>query len=148
MSAAGEGGAPPEPPTSILIVPLGPRFVFMTSRSPLAALMFMNSAPEAPMTSALGFSVLRDVMTAGRAQAPTPYGRWQCLETYFCTLKVSRSQDMCQNSNGQVSNSWFGGKPSIRLPIGDANWHRSLLVTPQPPRCKQPDSDRPFQEKM
>ena len=53
---------PPAPPTSILIVPFGPRLVFMTSRSPFAALMFMNSAAERPITSALGFKVLTDDM--------------------------------------------------------------------------------------
>jgi hypothetical protein len=52
--------SPPAPPTSILIVPFGPRLVFMTSRSPFAALMFMNSAAERPITSALGFRVLTD----------------------------------------------------------------------------------------
>jgi hypothetical protein len=48
--------APPAPLTSILIVPLGPRFVFITSSRPLAALMFMNRAACRPMTSALAFN--------------------------------------------------------------------------------------------
>lgn len=39
-----KGYAPPEPPTSILMVPLGPRLDFITSCRPLAALMFMKIA--------------------------------------------------------------------------------------------------------
>ena len=38
------------------MVPLGPRFVRMTSCRPFAALMFMNSAAVRPMTSAFEFS--------------------------------------------------------------------------------------------
>mmetsp|Transcript_351 Transcript_351/g.874 ORF Transcript_351/g.874 Transcript_351/m.874 type:complete len:259 (-) Transcript_351:70-846(-) len=48
----------PAPSTSILMVPLGPRLVFMTSCSPLAALMFMNSAAARPICSALALSCL------------------------------------------------------------------------------------------
>ena len=54
--------SPPEPPTSIFIVPFGPRLVLITSCSPLAALMFINRAADLPMTSAFGLSVLRDDM--------------------------------------------------------------------------------------
>ena len=50
----------PAPPTSILIVPLGPRLDFRTAARPLAALMFMKRAAAGPMTSALGLSVLTE----------------------------------------------------------------------------------------
>jgi hypothetical protein len=51
------------------MVPLGPKLVFMTSYSPLAALMFMNRAALRPITSAFGLSVLTDPMaTAPRGQ--------------------------------------------------------------------------------
>ena len=53
---------PPDPPTSIFIVPLGPRLDLMTSCRPFAALMFMNRAAPRPMTSALGLRVLTDVI--------------------------------------------------------------------------------------
>ena len=53
---------PPEPPTSILMVPFGPRLLFMTSYRPFAALMFMERAAPLPMTSALGFKVFTDVI--------------------------------------------------------------------------------------
>ena len=42
----------------IFIVPFGPRFVFSTSCSPFAALMFIWSAWAALATSALGFTTL------------------------------------------------------------------------------------------
>lgn len=55
---------PPEPPTSIFIVPFGPRLVLITSSNPLAALMFMKRAADRPMTSAFGLRVLRlDMLT-------------------------------------------------------------------------------------
>lgn len=54
--------APPEPPTSILIVPFGPRLDLMTSCRPFAALMFMKRAAPRPMTSALGLRVFTDVI--------------------------------------------------------------------------------------
>jgi len=50
--------SPPAPLTSILIVPLGPKLVFMTSSRPLAALMFMKRAAVCPIVSARGLSVL------------------------------------------------------------------------------------------
>jgi hypothetical protein len=53
---------PPAPPTSILMVPFGPKLVFMTSCRPLAALMFMNRAALLPMISAFGLSVFTDPM--------------------------------------------------------------------------------------
>lgn len=51
---------PPAPSTSILIVPLGPRLVFMTSCKPFAALMFMNNAAALSMDSAFGFTERRE----------------------------------------------------------------------------------------
>lgn len=48
----------------LLRVPLGPKFVFMTSCRPFAALMFMNRAAWRPMISAAGFSCLTDDMAA------------------------------------------------------------------------------------
>ena len=48
--------SPPAPPTSILMVPLGPRLVFITSASPLVALIDINLAAAPPMTSACGLS--------------------------------------------------------------------------------------------
>jgi len=51
--------APPAPPTSILIVPFGPKLDFITSWSPFAALMFMNSAAALFMISAFGFTERR-----------------------------------------------------------------------------------------
>ena len=55
-------GVPPDPPTSILMVPLGPRLDRITSCRPFAALMFMKRAAPRPMTSALELSVFTDVM--------------------------------------------------------------------------------------
>jgi len=52
--------APPAPSTSILIVPLGPRLVFITSCKPFAALMFMNNAAALSMDSAFGFTERRE----------------------------------------------------------------------------------------
>lgn len=54
--------SPPAPPTSILIVPFGPKLVFMTSYSPFAALMFMKRAAFLPITSAPGFKVFTEPM--------------------------------------------------------------------------------------
>ena len=51
---------PPAPSTSILIVPLGPRLVLMTSCKPFAALMFMNKAAALSMLSAFGFTERRE----------------------------------------------------------------------------------------
>lgn len=51
-----QGASPPAPPTSIFIVPLGPKFVFITSSSPLAALMFINNAACRPIVSAFAFN--------------------------------------------------------------------------------------------
>ena len=48
--------SPPAPPTSILIVPLGPRLVFMTSWRPFAAFMFIKSAAWEPIVSAWAFT--------------------------------------------------------------------------------------------
>ncbi len=45
----------PAPPTSILRVPFGPKFDFITYWSPIAALMFMAKACIFFKTSALGF---------------------------------------------------------------------------------------------
>lgn len=71
-------GAPPEPPTSIFIVPFGPRLVRMTSCRPLAALMFMNRAAVRPITSALE---LRDLTAmAPHLQLPAGAAQTQCLE--------------------------------------------------------------------
>lgn len=58
---------PPAPPTSILMVPLGPRLVFITSNRPLAALMFMNNAALRPRISALGLSCFTDPITLCQA---------------------------------------------------------------------------------
>lgn len=55
-----ERSAPPAPSTSILIVPLGPRLVFITSCKPFAALMFMNNAAALSMDSAFGFTERRE----------------------------------------------------------------------------------------
>ena len=52
--------APPAPLTSIFIVPLGPRFVFITSYNPFAAFIFINRAAWLPITSAFAFSVFTD----------------------------------------------------------------------------------------
>jgi hypothetical protein len=60
---------PPDPPTNILIVPFGPKFVFMTSYSPFAALMFMNRAASLFITSAFGFNDLTDDISAACIQA-------------------------------------------------------------------------------
>ena len=46
--------------THILTVPLGPRLVFITSWRPLAALMLMQSAASAFMTSALALRLFRE----------------------------------------------------------------------------------------
>lgn len=54
--------APPDPPTSIFMVPFGPKFVRITSCSPFAALMFINKAADLPITSAFGLRVLSDDM--------------------------------------------------------------------------------------
>ena len=51
---------PPAPSTSILIVPLGPRLVLITSCKPFAALMFMNKAAALSMLSAFGFTERRE----------------------------------------------------------------------------------------
>lgn len=51
---------PPAPPTSILIVPRGPRLVRSTSSSPLAALRFMKRAAADPMSSALGLRLRKE----------------------------------------------------------------------------------------
>lgn len=51
--------SPPAPPTSILMVPLGPRLDFITSCRPLAALMFMKSAASLDMISAFGLTDFR-----------------------------------------------------------------------------------------
>lgn len=70
----GRFGAPPPPPTSILMVPFGPKFVFMTSRSPFEALMFMNKAARRPITSAFGFSVLTLDMAPDHLHLRGAYG--------------------------------------------------------------------------
>lgn len=46
--------------THIFSVPLGPRFIFITSCRPLAAEMLMANAWEARANSALGFNKLID----------------------------------------------------------------------------------------
>ena len=48
----------PAPETSILMVPRGPRLVFITSIKPAAAFMFINKAAFAPMVSAFALSRL------------------------------------------------------------------------------------------
>ena len=59
--------APPAPPTSILMVPFGPRLDLITSCSPFAALMFMKRAAALDMISALGLTDFRleDAMMVG-----------------------------------------------------------------------------------
>ena len=63
----GHARAPPAPPTSILMVPFGPRLDFITSCRPFAALMFMKSAAALDMISALGLTDFRleDAMVVG-----------------------------------------------------------------------------------
>ena len=56
----------PAPETSILMVPRGPRFVFITSSSPAAALMFMNSAALGPIVSG------QPGVRGGGARTPLP----------------------------------------------------------------------------
>ena len=56
------------------MVPFGPRFVFMTSRRPFEALMFMNKAARRPITSAFGFSVLTLDMVPDRVHLCPAYG--------------------------------------------------------------------------
>ena len=87
---------PPAPSTSILIVPLGPRLVFMTSCSPLAALMFIKRAACDPMTSAFGLRFLTPDIVGG------------CVEVYkFLGGLIARPE---LNSRGLSHNMKVVGK--------------------------------------
>ena len=74
--------APPAPSTSILIVPLGPRLVFITSCKPFAALMFMNNAAALSMDSAFGFTERREEVI------------------FFLFFFFSRERESCRASSG------------------------------------------------
>ena len=81
-----DASSPPEPPTSILIVPLGPKLVFMTSSRPFAALMFMKRAAVCPMVSARGLSVLTDMV--GGVWALGECSRGERGRQVFCVLRA------------------------------------------------------------
>jgi|TARA_B110000971_G_scaffold129308_1_gene132346 hypothetical protein len=80
------------------MVPFGPRFDFITSCSPFAALMFMNSAAARDIISALGLTDFRefDAMVVGlvgftKRFVPRSHGRLN-----VCRLQRAFALSRCQ----------------------------------------------------
>ena len=109
------------------MVPLGPKFVRITSCRPFAALMFMNSAAVRPMTSAFEFSDFTAMAAVYQAR------------TLLCRSSSGRDQASQQLSSGDVQTMVAACPDKLRYEVPQA---RAIFFSYLTPRTVQPRSSK------